>query len=162
MSQENVDAFAESLRAAQRAFNAGDFETAFAGLAPDVEWNSGAWVLDAGALKGRDAVIDFFCRVRDAGDWQVEAQEFVVAGDGHVMVHQRGRSVGRTTRIEGTMDFFQVWEFGADGLVDRVCEYESREDALKAVGLAEEANWLWVRPAGSWRTELDLRLVLAL
>ncbi len=137
MAQVNIDAFAEGLRAAQRAFNTGDFETAFAGLAGDVEWNSGARVIDAGPLKGRDAVIDFFCRVRDAGDWQVEAQEFVVAEDGQVMVHQRGRSVGRTTRIEGTMDFFQVWEFGADGLVHRVSEYESRQDALKAMGLAE-------------------------
>lgn len=137
MSQENVDAFAEGVRAAQSAFNAGDFETAFASLAPDVEWNSGAWLLDGGLLKGRDAVIDFFCRARDAGDWQVEAQELLVAEDKRVMVHQRGRSVGRTTRIEGTIDFFQVWEFGADGLVERVGEYESRQDALKAAGLEE-------------------------
>jgi ketosteroid isomerase-like protein len=137
MSQENVDAAAETLRAGLRAFNDGDFEIAFAGLAPDVEWLSGAWVLDAQVLHGRAAVIDFFCRVRDAGDWHVEAQEFLVAREGCVMVHQRGRSVGRTTRIEGTMDFFQVWEFGADGLVDRVREYESRGEALKAVGLED-------------------------
>ena len=137
MSQENVEPFAKAVRAGQRAFNEGDFEAAFDGLAPDVEWHSGAWVLDAGLLKGRDAVISHFVKVRDAGDWQVDAVEFTHVGEACFIVHQRGRLEGRTTKIQGAMDFFQVWEIGADGLVARVREYESREDAFNAAGLSE-------------------------
>ncbi len=135
MSQAFVDAFAKAMRVAQRAFNKGDFETAFAGLDPNVEWHSGSWVLDGGVLAGREEVIRLFVRALDAGDWQVEAVEFIDAGEGCVIVHQRGRSVGRTTRIGGTMDFFQLWETGPDGLVVRVREFESREDAVRAAGL---------------------------
>lgn len=133
---ENLQAFAEGLRAGLRAFNAGDFQTAFAGLSPTVQWHSGAWVLEAGVLDGRDAVIAFYRGVKDAGDWQVEVQDLLDAGDGRIIVHQRGRHVGRTTKIEGTMDFFQVLEIGADGLIVRVHEYESRDAAFAAVGLA--------------------------
>jgi hypothetical protein len=137
MSQENVDVFAEAMRAAQRQFDEGDFERAFAGLAFDVEWDTASYVIDGGLLRGRQAVIDYFVRNRDAGDWSVEAQDFTNAGEGRIVVHQRGRAAGRTTRIEGTIDFFQVWEFGADGLVVRVREYESRSEALKAVGMED-------------------------
>jgi ketosteroid isomerase-like protein len=137
MSQENVDAFGESVRTGQQAFNDGDFETAFARLAPDVEWHAGAWVIDAAILRGRSAVIAHFRGVGDSGDWQVEALDFLEAGEGLFVVHQRGHAVGRTTRIEGTMDFFQVWEIGRDGLIVRVREYESKSGALKAVGLEE-------------------------
>lgn len=137
MSQAFVDGFAEAMRTAQRAFNAGDFENAFAGLAPDVEWEAGSWVLDGGVLTGREEVIRLFVRARDAGDWQVEAVEFIDAGAGCVIVHQRGRSVGRTTKLGGTMDFFQVWETGPDGRVIRVREFESREEAIRAAELPE-------------------------
>jgi SnoaL-like domain len=92
MSQEFVEAFAEAMRAAQRAFNEGDFETAFAGLSPDIEWHSGPWVLDGGLLRGREAVVRLFVSVQDAGDWEVDALEFIDGGEGRVVVHQRGRS----------------------------------------------------------------------
>ncbi len=82
MSQENVEAFATARREAQKAFNEGDFETAFAGLAPDVEWELLPSLPDTGVLRGRDAVMDYFSRVRDAGDWRVEAVEFIGAGEG--------------------------------------------------------------------------------
>lgn len=137
MSQAFVDAFAAAMRAAQRAFNEGDFEAAFAGLAPDVVWESGSWVLDGGVLAGREEVIRMFVRGQDAGDWQVEAVEFIDAGEGCVIVHQRGRAVGRTTKLSGTMDFFQLWETGPDGRVTRVREFESREDAVRAAELPD-------------------------
>jgi ketosteroid isomerase-like protein len=137
MSQENVDALAEGVRTGQQAFNDGDFEAAFAGLAPGVEWHVGAWIVDAAVLRGREAVVAYFRSALDAGDWKVEALDILDAGAGLFVIHQRGRSVGRTTRIQGTKDFFQVWETGRDGLIVRVREYESRGEALKAVGLEE-------------------------
>jgi hypothetical protein len=45
--------------------------------------------------------------------------------------------VGRFTKIEGAMEFFQVFELGPEGLVVRVREFESREDALRAARLEE-------------------------
>jgi hypothetical protein len=35
------------------------------------------------------------------------------------------------------MEFFQVFELGPDGLVVRVLEFESRDEALRAAGLEE-------------------------
>ncbi len=137
MSREDESTIAERLRAAQRAFNDGDFERAFAHLAPDVEWHFGPWVLDGQVLRGRAEVIGFYSRLRDAaGDWQVEAKEILAAGEGRFVVHQRGRYEGRTTKIKGEVDSFQVWELGADGLVVRLREYETRAEALQAAGLA--------------------------
>jgi SnoaL-like domain len=131
------DELLEALRAAQRAFNAGDFETAFAGVAPDVEWHSGSWVIDGGVFRGKDALIRFFTRGQDAGDWRVEAQETIDAGEGRYVVRRRGESAGRVSKITDTMEFFQVYELAPDGLVARVREFESREDAFRAAGLEE-------------------------
>jgi hypothetical protein len=132
MSQANVEAFASAMRSAQRAFNLGDFEAAFVGLAPGVQWESGPWVFDAETLKGREEVVRHFVGLRDAVDWQVEAVEFADVGDGCVVVHQSGRMRGRKTNIEGTLSFFQLWETGPDGRVIRVREFEAREEAVAA------------------------------
>ena len=137
MSQETVEALAEAFRAGQRAFNEGDFETAFAALAEDVEWHFGPWVPDGGVIRSREALIRYYEGLQDAGEWQAEPQEFIDAGEGRVVVHQRGRWVGRTTQIEGTRDSFLLWEMGADGFVFRVREYESRQEAFDAAALRE-------------------------
>ena len=107
-----IEAFARAHRAGQDQFNEGDFERAFAGLAPDVEWHL-------------------------LLSWAVEAQDFIDAGHGRVIVHQRGTGAGRTTNISDTRDFFQVWELREDGLVARIHEYETQDEALAA---AEATN----------------------
>lgn len=137
MSQSFLDAFAQSHREAQKPFNEGDFEKAFATLAPDVEWHLLPGLPETGVLRGRDAVIRFFAETRDALKWEVHAREFRLAGPGRVLVHQRGRAVGRTTKIAGTREFFQVWEIDATGLAVRVLEFNDREAALEAAGLRE-------------------------
>jgi predicted SnoaL-like aldol condensation-catalyzing enzyme len=88
-------------------------------------------------LRGRDAVVDYFSGVRDTGEWKVESVEFIDGGEGGVVIHQRGTGKGSTSGIVLTLDFFQIWELGSDGLVVRVREYERREDALEAAGLPE-------------------------
>ena len=137
MSRENVEAFARTRRESLKAFNRGDFETAFADLAPDVEWRLLPSLLDTGVLKGRDAVIRYFSSVTEAGTWEVETVEVIDAGERRVVVHQRGTGTGRTTGITQTLTFFQIWEMRGDGLIQRVREYERRGDALEAVGLSE-------------------------
>ena len=137
MSHSFLDAFARSHREAQKPFNEGDFDKAFATLAPDVEWHLLPGLPETGVLRGRDAVIRFFAQTRDALDWQVHAQDFRLAGPGRVFVHQRGSSVGRASKISGTGDFFQIWEIDTTGLVVRVLEFNDREAALEAAGLSE-------------------------
>jgi hypothetical protein len=137
MSHAFVESFAKAHRAGQRAFNEGDFETAFAGLAPDVEWHALPRVPETGMVKGREAVVRYFHGIREGIDWQVEAQEFIEAGYGSVLVRQRGTAIGRTTGITDNLEWFQLWDVGSDGLTARVREFERREDALKAAGLSE-------------------------
>lgn len=133
MVEDSVEGFGEGLRAAQRAFNQGDFESAFAWVAPDVEWHFGAWVIDGGVLHGREEVIRFYRRLREAGDWDIETVGFTDAGRGRMIVHQRGNWTGRTTKIGGPQDSFVIYEIGGDGLVARVREFASREEALTAL-----------------------------
>ena len=133
----NVQAFVKARRGEQKAFNEGDFETAFASLAPDVEWQLLPSLPEAGVLRGRDAVVAYFSGIRDAGDWRVEPVEFIDAGERRVLIHQHGTGTGRATGIALTLDFFQIWEMGRDGAVIRVREYERREDALEAAALTE-------------------------
>ena len=137
MSQSFLDAFTRSHREGQKHFNGGDFEKAFATLASEVEWRLLPGLPETGVLRGRDAVIRFFSELRDALDWQVHAQEFRLAGPGRVFVHQRGRSVGRASKIAASGDFFQIWEIDAAGLAVRVLEFNERETALEAAGLQE-------------------------
>ncbi len=134
-SQESIESFASAGRKAQDAFNRGDFESAFGGLSPDVEWRLLPSLPDACVLSGRDAVIRYFSSMMDAGTWQVETLEFVVAGQGRFVLHQRGTGTGRSTGIVQTLDFFQVWEVDGNGLVLRIHEYERRQDAFEAAGL---------------------------
>jgi hypothetical protein len=137
MSQSFLDAFARSHREGQVFFNEGNFEKAFATLAPDVEWHLLPGLPETGMLRGRDAVIRFFAETRDALNWEVHAEDFRLAGPGSVFVHQRGSSVGRTSKIAGTGDFFQIWEIDTTGLAVRVLEFNDREAALEAAGLSE-------------------------
>ena len=140
MSESFLEAFIEVRREGLKAFNEGDFEKAFSDLAPDVEWQLLPWLLESGVLKGRDAVVRYFSGVREGIDWHVESREFIDAGKGRVIVHQHGRGAGRTTKIatnEATIDFFQIWEIGEDGLVVSVREFDERAEALEAAGLSE-------------------------
>lgn len=63
----------------------------------------------------------------------VEVLECIDTGSGRVIVHQRGRWRGRTSKIEHTRDSFQLWEVNVDGQVARVLERDSREQALEAL-----------------------------
>jgi ketosteroid isomerase-like protein len=131
MSRGFVHAFVVALREGNRAFKGGDFETAFAALAPDVEWHTRAF--DAPVLHGRDSVIQFYRELRESGEWVVEVRDCVDAGSGRVIVHQTGHWCGRTSKIEHVRDSFQLWEVNADGLVARVLEWDSRKQALDAL-----------------------------
>lgn len=129
--------FSETLRGEfqerQRAFNAGDFETAFANLPEDIEWHMGAWIPDAGDLRGRHAVTEFYRCLRDAGGWQVELVDIEDLGGGVLLLEQHGTWTGRSTGLTGERRFFQLWDI-AHGVATRVREFETREQAVAAAG----------------------------
>jgi ketosteroid isomerase-like protein len=137
MSQERAEALAEAHREMLKAFSAGDFETAFAAIAPDVEWRVLPSLPDSGLLRGKDEVVRYFLGLRDLLAWRVESKEFTDAGNGRFFAHLQGTAVGRATDLTFTLDFFHVQERGADGLIARVHEYERRQEALEAAGLSE-------------------------
>ena len=131
MSSSLVRAFEQALREAQAAMNAGDYETAFAGLAPDVEWHFGDWIFDTQVIHGREGVIDFYRRLRDAGEWEVEAHEVEEIGPSTLLVRQTGTATGRATGIVTERESFFVYELGPTG-VKRLREFATREEALAA------------------------------
>ena len=137
MSRERADALAEGHRETLKAFSAGDFETAFAAIAPDVEWRLLPSLPDSGMLRGKDEVIRYFLGLKEFLIWSVESKEFTDAGNGRFFAHLEGTAVGRTTDLTFRLDFFHVQERGADGLIARVSEYERREEALEALGHSE-------------------------
>ena len=131
MKSEFSEGMRTTFEVGQRAFNAGDFETAFANLTDDFEWRMGAWIPDASDLHGRQSVIDFFRHLQDAGEWEVRLVDVEDLGDGVLMLEQEGTWTGRSSGLTGERRFFQVWDF-ADGRATRVREYETREEALAA------------------------------
>jgi ketosteroid isomerase-like protein len=137
MSQEFLDAFRAGYEAAQKAFNQGDYDSAYARLAPDVEYHPLRRLLESGVKRGKEEMRAFFESAREGNDWKPQAQEYIDAGDAAAIVRLRGTTVGRTTRIANTLEFYELVEFGSDGLIRRIRDYEKREDALEAAGLSK-------------------------
>jgi ketosteroid isomerase-like protein len=68
-------------------------------------------------------------------EWVVEPHDFVEPSDDQLLFSVRGRMVGRDG-IELHVKAAQVWTF-RDGLIAHAEFFQSREDALQAVGVSE-------------------------
>jgi ketosteroid isomerase-like protein len=73
----------EILRAAYRAFNARDLDSAVALMHPDVDWPN-AW--EGGRVVGRDAVSAYWRRQFEAISSKVEPEGFIEERDGAIVV----------------------------------------------------------------------------
>jgi ketosteroid isomerase-like protein len=101
MSQENV----EILRRAYAAFNRHDWDAALDALDPNVEWHQITQFPDRAVYRGRDEMRDRFWNqqlVEQFGDFKIEVEEFVDAGDhvvmlGHIVGH--GNASGAPIRL---------------------------------------------------------------
>ncbi len=85
MSRENV----EIARGAYAAFNRRDFDAALETLDPDIEWHQITQFPDRTVYRGRDEVRDRFWNeqlVEQFGDFRINVQEFIDAGDHVVMI----------------------------------------------------------------------------
>jgi ketosteroid isomerase-like protein len=142
MSRENLgerpplDVFKRAYLVANEAFNRHDFDAAFFGFHPDLEWHTVADVPGPRVMHGRRAVVQAFQGLLDEfPDWRVEPQEFVEAEEA-ILVRNIGTATGRESGVPIRQPFTQVWTF-SEGRPILVREYLDHAEALEAVGLGE-------------------------
>jgi ketosteroid isomerase-like protein len=133
MSQENV----ETVRAAIDALNRGDMGAALAGAAPGFEFDfSRAVGPTQHGVYGLDQMQHFWDELSELWDsLRIAADEFIEVGE-HVVTPLTNHFWGRGG-IEVQARPALVWTI-RDGAIVRVSMYQEREDALEAVGLAEQ------------------------
>jgi ketosteroid isomerase-like protein len=132
MSQENID----RIRAGYETFNrTGEYDVDL--LAPDFELHSS--IIDAtGVFHGRDALRSVLRELQEAFEQlSYEAEKFLVAPGGEIIVFICVRGRGRGSRVETDTRMVHVWTYRDDKAV-RLVVYEERVKALKAVGLSEQ------------------------
>src|SRR5689334_979612 len=134
MSNETVRNL-EQLAAAYQAFSETG-EIVGAHLAPDFEMQQASSIIDsAGVFHGPNAFRDVLRELEEAfEDFRAEAEEFIEASTGEivVLVHVLGR--GRGSGAEMDNRIAHVWSFRDDKAV-RMVAYEEQADALAAVGV---------------------------
>jgi ketosteroid isomerase-like protein len=133
MSAENV----ATVRAIWDAINRGEIDEAFR-YAPDdfvADW-SGSDAPESGIYRGRDAVKGRFERTMEVwSEMEYFETEIIDAGDEVIRVggvRARGRGSGAEVMAQGA----QVWTFRERTPVS-VRLFQSREEAVEAVGLSE-------------------------
>jgi ketosteroid isomerase-like protein len=134
MSKENV----ERVKAFTSLFEAGDRNEWREYFDPDVVWDTSASSMpSAGIYHGHEGIQRFFREWLGAWtDYRMEAREYIDAG-GSVVIVFRQSGIGRGSGVKTERDFFGVYDL-RDSKVVRYRQYESREEALKAVGLSEQ------------------------
>jgi uncharacterized protein len=136
MSRENV----EIVRRGYELFAEGDLASVAALLSADVEvadaGGLGAMGTATGTRRGPEAFVRASQEALEAfEDYRAEAEEFIDAGHAvvvPVLISGRGRASGATLETR----LVHVWVF-RDGQIIRGEVYESRSEALEAVGLSE-------------------------
>jgi ketosteroid isomerase-like protein len=134
MSQENV----ERVKAFTSLFEAGDRNVWRDYFDPDVVWDTSASSMpSAGVYHGHEGIERFFREWLGAwSDYRIEPREYIDAG-GSVVIVFRQSGIGRGSGVRTERDFFGVYDL-SDSKVVRYRQYESRKEALEAVGLSEQ------------------------
>jgi hypothetical protein len=129
MSQENV----ETVKAAYKAFQSGDVQTALQGLAPDVEYVAPDPLPWGGTFRGHEEVAASWGRIAEnLDDFGVEAVKVLDAGD-HVVVVGRASGRAKASGTQISNDYVQLFEFG-NGKAVRVRIYSDPTETLRALG----------------------------
>jgi ketosteroid isomerase-like protein len=133
MSKENV----ATVRAIWDAVNRGDPDAALERLPEDfvVDWSASV-APESGVYRGRDEIKRVFERTNESwSEAEFFESEIIDAGDLVVRVgglRARGKGSGAEVTAHGT----QVWTF-RDGTPISVRLYQSKAEALEAIGLSE-------------------------
>ena len=105
-------------------------------VAPDMVWHAGSWAAWPGEADyhGHEGFAKFFGEwVEPYEEWTQEDENFIDAGDSHVVTEtlQRGRLRGTDSWVALRLAFLYTIE---NGLIVRGEVYVSTEDALEAAG----------------------------
>jgi ketosteroid isomerase-like protein len=131
VSQNNLEIVHEMYE----AFNRGDAESALRLLHPEPELHQDPEVVDAETYIGLDAFVRGMALFVDEWDNPRLEPQDVDAIDDFVFMRVQVSGVGKATRLEMMTQFFHAWTF-RDGKPWRCIVRSTREEALKAVGLA--------------------------
>jgi ketosteroid isomerase-like protein len=131
MSQENV----ETVSRAIAAINARDIDAYLACCTENVQLLIAESV--GAEYFGADGIRQFFADIEDAGpDFRIEVQRVQAVGDGNAIAFVRVESTGRASGIVTGAETANVYDL-IDGKISRIRIFLDRDEALKAVGLAE-------------------------
>jgi ketosteroid isomerase-like protein len=134
MSQENV----EIVRRGNAAFNAGNVDTFLEVLAPNAEFQDLASAPDQSpVVKGRAAIREVWTLWSAAFDeFRAEVDEYLDRGDVVICaVHWLGKGKGSGMSVDTHQ--FDVYDLRDGRIVRARLGFESKAEALKAVGLRE-------------------------
>jgi ketosteroid isomerase-like protein len=136
MSQENV----EALRRVYEQMAQGNFWAALKIFDPEIAWewsSSMSGLTGIGTYHGIEGVEAATRDQFEVWDWfWQEGEEFIEAGDDVVVLtRQHGRLKGSDREVESKAA--NVWTF-REGSAVRFRSYDSRAEALEAVGLSEK------------------------
>jgi ketosteroid isomerase-like protein len=140
---EILRAFREAFERGNRAWNAGDVESAYATLPDQLEYRLAPTWPEARVLRSRDEVIEFFEDFQETfPDARTASHEYLEGASGTVVAGFRVAGTGRTSGAEAEMEIWQVWEIRDQGdpTVTRVTEFTNRREAIAAAGLSEAAS----------------------
>ena len=133
MSQENI----EIVRATIDSINGGDLDQALEAAHEDFEadW-SNSIAPHGGVYRGRERVRELFEAFLEAWDeYHWDPEEIVEVDEARVVVVSRVRGRGRGSGVEVDATGAQLWTI-TGGKIRSVKLYQSKADALEAVGLA--------------------------
>ena len=130
MSSENV----ETVRRAIAAINARDIDAYLACCTENVELLAPMAGVE---YLGADGIKRFFTDIEDIGpDFRIEVQRVQAIGDSNALALLRVGSTGRASGIVTGAESANVYDF-IDGKISRIRIFLDRDEALKAVRLAE-------------------------
>jgi ketosteroid isomerase-like protein len=134
MSQENV----EIVRQMNAEFNRADRDAIFARYHPDVEWRDLQHAPDAPErLRGIDAVNAYWDQWEDAfDDFTAEIEEYIDAG-ACVLTTTHWRATGKDSGLAIDLHTVDAVEFASGEIVRITIGFSTKDEALKALGLAE-------------------------
>jgi ketosteroid isomerase-like protein len=132
MSQENV----EMVRRVIDSINQGCLALEDASDNFEMDWSNSVGPLK-GVYRGEEQVNEVFRSFQEVWDrlrWDI--QEVIDLEGGRVLIVNRVRMRGRTSRVEVEATGIQLWTIH-DGKLASVKLYQSKLDALEALGLSE-------------------------
>lgn len=130
MSQANVELVKRLFAAVGR----GDVEAVIAGAAPDGVIDASRRILGGGVYIGHRGMREYFAMLAEAwSDVRTEPEDFIDAGES-VVVPVRVVNTGRSSGLAVEARAAWVAEI-RKGEVARMTVYQSRADALEAVGV---------------------------